>query len=249
MNDLQRLIEQATERCDSINTMCSDQRRATKEVLTKLVADALVVDQRAFANDPPPPQRMATDITQEQANELQDILQTLTSSGVALITSARELAREYRSIKLIAETNDRLAWELVNLIDPEARGKSPLLLLKDLIAKLVADRTALRAELDNVACQIGNEGPHTIEHVIACGMVGKLTTIIGRAQYKNLRESLHWALDLIDMYDERLASIDGKELVYSPVHVAGKERARMVLGIPSKAVESTTTPVSDIPST
>lgn len=48
-----RLIEDATERCDSINTMCSDQRLATKEVLTKLVADALVVDQQAFANDPP----------------------------------------------------------------------------------------------------------------------------------------------------------------------------------------------------
>jgi hypothetical protein len=36
-----RLIEEATDRCDSINTMCSDQRRETKEVLTKLVADAL----------------------------------------------------------------------------------------------------------------------------------------------------------------------------------------------------------------
>lgn len=53
MPDITRLIEQATERCDSINTMCSDQRRATKEVLTKLVADALAVDQRAYANDPP----------------------------------------------------------------------------------------------------------------------------------------------------------------------------------------------------
>lgn len=47
MNDIQRLIEQATERCDSINTMCSDQRRATKEVLTKLVANALAVAERA----------------------------------------------------------------------------------------------------------------------------------------------------------------------------------------------------------
>jgi hypothetical protein len=47
MNDLQRLIEQATERCDSINTMCSDQRRATKEVLTSLVSNALAVAERA----------------------------------------------------------------------------------------------------------------------------------------------------------------------------------------------------------
>jgi hypothetical protein len=35
--------------------------------------------------------RVARDITQEQANELQDILRTLTASGTALVTSAREL--------------------------------------------------------------------------------------------------------------------------------------------------------------
>ena len=35
----------------------------------------------------------ASDITKEQANELQDILRTLTNSGSALITSARELTK------------------------------------------------------------------------------------------------------------------------------------------------------------
>ena len=70
MDDIKRLIEQATERCDSINTMCSDQRRATKEVLTKLVADALVVDTRAFANDSPPPKSILENAVIAEACEI-----------------------------------------------------------------------------------------------------------------------------------------------------------------------------------
>jgi len=41
--------------------------------------------------------------------------------------------------------------------------------------------------------------------------------------------TLSWALDLLDMYDERLADIDGAEQVYSEIHVAGKAHARAVL--------------------
>src|SRR5688500_246720 len=44
-----------------------------------------------------------------------------------------------------------------------------------------------------------------------------------------LREALSWALDMIDMYDERLAGIDGRERVYSTVHLAGKAKARAAL--------------------
>jgi len=44
-----------------------------------------------------------------------------------------------------------------------------------------------------------------------------------------LREALEWAMDLIDMYDERLASIDGREKVYTAVHIAGKHQARTAL--------------------
>jgi len=44
-----------------------------------------------------------------------------------------------------------------------------------------------------------------------------------------LREALSWALDMIDMYDERLAGIDGRERVYSTVHRAGKAKARAAL--------------------
>jgi hypothetical protein len=40
---------------------------------------------------------------------------------------------------------------------------------------------------------------------------------------------LQWALDLIDMYDARLAAIDGPELVYTETHVKGKEQARKLL--------------------
>jgi hypothetical protein len=83
-------------------------------------------------------------------------------------------------------------------------------LIVERIKSLQADRTALRAELDNVACQIGNEGPHTLEHVIACGMVGKFTTVIGRARLKqlgqvesrveSLTETARKAMSLIDQY-------------------------------------------------
>ena len=47
----------------------------------------------------------ARDITQQQAYELQDILRTLTSSGVALAASARELVRRYEAA--MAEESDR----------------------------------------------------------------------------------------------------------------------------------------------
>jgi len=41
---------------------------------------------------------------------------------------------------------------------------------------------------------------------------------------------LSWALDLLDMYDERLVALgDPKELVYSEIHVTGKAEARRVL--------------------
>lgn len=52
-----------------------------------------------------------------------------------------------------------------------------------------------------------------------------------------VREALSWSLDLIDMYDERLAEIDGKELVYSPVHLRGKEKARKILSTLSQSIE------------
>jgi len=42
-------------------------------------------------------------------------------------------------------------------------------------------------------------------------------------------ETLEWALDLIDMYDEYLSEIDGKEKIYTEVHVKGKEQARTLI--------------------
>ncbi len=38
--------------------------------------------------------------------------------------------------------------------------------------------------------------------------------------------TLEWALDLLDMYDKRLAQIDGGERVYTQVHIEAKELAR-----------------------
>lgn len=40
---------------------------------------------------------------------------------------------------------------------------------------------------------------------------------------------LKWALDLIDMYDKRLAALDGPELVNTETHVKAKEQARKLL--------------------
>jgi DNA-binding transcriptional regulator YbjK len=55
---------------------------------------------------PAPLKPLASDITQEQANELQDILRTLVPSGVALITSARELVKRYEAAKRYGETRE-----------------------------------------------------------------------------------------------------------------------------------------------
>lgn len=46
---------------------------------------------------------------------------------------------------------------------------------------------------------------------------------------RKLVKLCRWALDLIDLYDERLAKIDGPELVYSKTHLAGKAKARKAL--------------------
>jgi hypothetical protein len=48
---------------------------------------------------------------------------------------------------------------------------------------------------------------------------------------KELREALSWALDILDMCDERLVQLgDPKEKVYSAVHIAAKAKARATLG-------------------
>jgi hypothetical protein len=49
------------------------------------------------------------------------------------------------------------------------------------------------------------------------------------AEVERLEEALEWALDIINLTDEYLASIDGKESVYTPTHIAGKTKARKVL--------------------
>lgn len=42
-------------------------------------------------------------------------------------------------------------------------------------------------------------------------------------------DTISYLLDLLDMYDERLAEIDGEEKVYTARHKAGKQRARECL--------------------
>jgi flagellar biosynthesis chaperone FliJ len=46
---------------------------------------------------------------------------------------------------------------------------------------------------------------------------------------REARKWFEWALDTLDQYDTRLAEIDGKELVYSAVHVDAKKQARAAL--------------------
>lgn len=45
-----------------------------------------------------------------------------------------------------------------------------------------------------------------------------------------LKEYLKWALDLLDRYDERLAEIDGAEMIYTQAHTKAKKAARELLG-------------------
>jgi DNA-binding transcriptional regulator YbjK len=69
--------------------------------------EKLIVAHRPHTPPTPAPLKpLASDITQEQANELQDILRTLVPSGVALITSARELVKRYEAAKRYGETRE-----------------------------------------------------------------------------------------------------------------------------------------------
>ena len=72
---------------------------------------------------------------------------------------------------------------------------------------------------------------------------------------KALAEGLSWALDLLDMYDKKLIEMgEPAELVYAPIHLAAKEKARKTLQA-SHAAESTAQidaedpaePVEDVP--
>jgi hypothetical protein len=47
--------------------------------------------------------------------------------------------------------------------------------------------------------------------------------------FEALVVALDWAMDLLDMYDERLAKIDGADKVYTTIHLLGKECARAAL--------------------
>lgn len=44
---------------------------------------------------------------------------------------------------------------------------------------------------------------------------------------KDVEKTLHWALDILDRYDRRLVELgDPSAMVYSRVHLAGKQKAR-----------------------
>lgn len=49
------------------------------------------------------------------------------------------------------------------------------------------------------------------------------------ASMRHVYETLSWALDLLDLYDERLSGIDGPSRVYTEGHVQAKARARRCL--------------------
>ena len=62
-----------------------------------------------------------SDITQAQANELQDVLHTLTSSGAALLTSARELvARMERAESALQQARREALEKIVRVLGPTA---------------------------------------------------------------------------------------------------------------------------------
>lgn len=77
--------------------------------LTEAIAQALVEARYSGERIAGTENERARDISQDQANELQDVLRTLTSSGTALIRSARDLVRRYEKLqKEIAEPKGNL---------------------------------------------------------------------------------------------------------------------------------------------
>jgi len=82
---------------------------------------------------------------------------------------------------------------------------------------------AIQKVLEETVCDPREEGADGLE---------RIDVIVGAWDEKALpgvTATLRWALDLIDMYDVRLAEIDGAEIVYSATHVTGKRAARVVL--------------------
>ena len=62
---------------------------------------------------------------------------------------------------------------------------------------------------------------------------------------KALAEGLSWALDLLDMYDKKLIEMgEPAELVYAPIHLAGKEKARKTLQASHAAESASTAPLN-----
>lgn len=59
-------------------------------------------------------------------------------------------------------------------------------------------------------------------------------TIVPKSKVGELVDALSWALDLLDIYDTRLAGIDGHDAIYDPTHVAAKAKARTALREASK---------------
>ena len=62
---------------------------------------------------------------------------------------------------------------------------------------------------------------------------------------KALAEGLSWALDLLDMYDKKLIEMgEPAELVYAPIHLAAKEKARKTLQASHAAESASTAPLN-----
>lgn len=53
--------------------------------------------------------------------------------------------------------------------------------------------------------------------------------VVSRRYNAAMHEALKWAMDILDMYDERLAEYDGEDLVYNSVHVDMKSNVRALL--------------------
>lgn len=63
----------------------------------------------------------------------------------------------------------------------------------------------------------------------SCHRMDNLSFLIANELIYQVEKTLSWTLDLLDMYDERLAIIDGPEKVYSMEHLNGKAHARWIL--------------------
>jgi regulator of replication initiation timing len=137
----------------------------------------------------------------------------LTAAGDDLCRLTQEEIRAYTSGAVPIPPKDEFLASCERFhaqIASESGVNHNCLTLAQLIAeneRLKQERDQWRKELDNISAELANEGPHTLEHLMAVASLGKHTTVIGKARLKQLSTAEQ---DLAEY--KRLYELRGKAL-------------------------------------